>query len=98
MPTLLAVIAHPDDESYSFGGTLALAAQAGWRCHVLSLTSGEGGKRNDGGPDGQVQVDLLAGDVITIRRSRRAVQLLHPGGSSFFDTLRQKLHWSGSNV
>jgi len=58
VPTLLAVIAHPDDESYSFGGTLALAAQAGWRCHVLSLTSGEGGKRNDGGPDGQVQVGL----------------------------------------
>ncbi len=48
--------------------------------------------------DGQIQADLLAGDVITIRRSRRVAQLLHPGGSSFFDTLRQKLHWSGSNV
>lgn len=48
--------------------------------------------------DGQVQVDLLAGDVITIRRSRHAAHLLHPDGSSFFDTLRQKLHWSGSNV
>ena len=48
--------------------------------------------------DGQVQADLRAGDVITIRRSRRAAQLLHPGGSSFFDTLRRKLHWSGSNV
>lgn len=48
--------------------------------------------------DGQVQVDLLAGDVITISRSRRVAQLLHPGGSSFFDTLRRKLHWSGSNV
>ncbi len=48
--------------------------------------------------DGQVHVDLCAGDVITIRRSRRVAQLLHPGGSSFFDTLRRKLHWSGSNV
>ena len=48
--------------------------------------------------DGQMQVDLLADDVITIRRSRRTAQLLHPGGSSFFDTLRRKLHWSGSNV
>lgn len=48
--------------------------------------------------DGQVQVDLLAGDIITIRRSRRVARLLHPGGGSFFDTLRQKLHWSGSNV
>ncbi|MEO5804765.1 MAG: NAD(+)/NADH kinase [Verrucomicrobiota bacterium] len=48
--------------------------------------------------DGQVQADLDAGDVITIRRNRRVAQLLHPGGSSFFETLRRKLHWSGSNV
>lgn len=48
--------------------------------------------------DGQVQVDLLADDTITIQRSRRVARLLHPKGGSFFDTLRQKLHWSGSNV
>lgn len=48
--------------------------------------------------DGQVQEDLATGDVITIRRSRRAIRLLHPGGISFFETVRQKLHWSGSNV
>lgn len=47
--------------------------------------------------DGQVQVELRAGDVVTMRRSARTVRLLHPGGSSFFRTLRQKLHWSGSN-
>ncbi len=56
MPTLLAIIAHPDDESYSFGGTLALATSAGWRCVVLSLTSGEGGKRHDGGPIGKAAI------------------------------------------
>jgi N-acetyl-1-D-myo-inositol-2-amino-2-deoxy-alpha-D-glucopyranoside deacetylase len=44
VPTLLAIVAHPDDESYSFGGTLALAAKAGWRCVVVSATSGERGK------------------------------------------------------
>jgi len=48
--------------------------------------------------DGQVNADLKAGDVITIGRSRSATQLLHPGNSSFFDTLRRKLHWSGSTV
>lgn len=53
MPTLLAVIPHPDDESYSFGGTLALAAKAGWRCVVICASSGERGKRHDGGPPGE---------------------------------------------
>ncbi|MBI3415995.1 MAG: NAD(+)/NADH kinase [Verrucomicrobia bacterium] len=48
--------------------------------------------------DGQVQTELSAGDVITIRRSRRNVRLLHLAGSSFFDTLRKKLSWSGSSL
>jgi len=52
MPTLLALIAHPDDESYSFGGTMALAARAGWRCIVECASAGERGKRHDGGPAG----------------------------------------------
>ena len=48
--------------------------------------------------DGQVEETLVAGDIITIRQSRRTLQLLSLSGSSFFNTLRQKLHWSGSNV
>jgi NAD+ kinase len=48
--------------------------------------------------DGQVQATLGADDVITIRASRRTAKLLHLGGSSFFATVRQKLHWSGSSV
>ena len=52
MPSLLAVIPHPDDESYSFGGLVALAADAGWRCEVVCASSGEGGKRYDGGAHG----------------------------------------------
>lgn len=56
MPILLAVIPHPDDESYSFGGTIALAARAGWRCVVHCATDGEGGERHDGGPAGAVAV------------------------------------------
>lgn len=52
MPSLLAIIPHPDDESYSFGGTIALAARAGWRCHIECATYGERGQRHDGGPAG----------------------------------------------
>lgn len=57
VPNLLAIIAHPDDESYSFGGTIALAARAGWRCFVECVTHGERGVRHDGGPKGR---DALA--------------------------------------
>lgn len=48
--------------------------------------------------DGQVQTVLATGDVITISRSEHSVRLLRLTGSSFFETLRKKLNWSGSNV
>ncbi len=48
MTTLLAIIPHPDDETYGFGGTIALAARAGWRCIVHCATNGELGERHDG--------------------------------------------------
>jgi NAD+ kinase len=48
--------------------------------------------------DGQKTISLTAGDVITIRRSRHTIRLLHLAGSSFFETLRRKLNWSGTNV
>lgn len=48
--------------------------------------------------DGQVETRLSAGDTVTINRSRRVLRLIRLSGSSFFGTLRQKLHWSGSNV
>ncbi len=48
--------------------------------------------------DGQIQANLEAGDSVIIRRSRRATRLLHPGETTFFDTVRQKLHWRGSSV
>ena len=48
--------------------------------------------------DGQLLAQLTAGDAIAVRRSQRTVRLVRLAGSSFFETLRQKLHWSGSNV
>ncbi|MEY4531250.1 MAG: hypothetical protein RLZZ156_1971 [Deinococcota bacterium] len=42
-PSLLVVIAHPDDESFCCGGSLALLARQGVRTHVLCLTKGEAG-------------------------------------------------------
>jgi NAD+ kinase len=48
--------------------------------------------------DGQNESALSAGDTITVCRSRHSVRLMHLRGTSFFETLRRKLHWSGSNV
>ena len=41
MYRLLCVIAHPDDESSSFGGTLLQARERGYDTFVLCLTAGE---------------------------------------------------------
>lgn len=43
MPRILALVPHPDDEAYSVGGTLALAARAGWTCTVIACSAGEAG-------------------------------------------------------
>ena len=42
-PALLAVFAHPDDETFRPGGTLALLAQHRVQVQVLTLTHGEAG-------------------------------------------------------
>ena len=46
--------------------------------------------------DGQIVGELVNDDVITIRRSRSAVRLVHLADSSFLEALRQKLQWRGT--
>ncbi len=41
--TLLAVLAHPDDETFGLGGTLALYAKRGVKVHLVCATRGEVG-------------------------------------------------------
>ncbi len=41
---LLAVLAHPDDESLGIGGTLARYAAEGVECYLVTATRGEGGR------------------------------------------------------
>jgi len=43
-PALLAVLAHPDDESFGMGGTLALYSQRGVETHLICATRGEAGE------------------------------------------------------
>jgi LmbE family N-acetylglucosaminyl deacetylase len=49
---LLAIFAHPDDESFGAGGVMALAAAAGNPVWVLCATNGD-----QGGRPGEVEVD-----------------------------------------
>ena len=44
--------------------------------------------------DTQSLASLLHGDRIVVTRSKHHVRFLHPKGWSYFDTLRQKLHWN----
>lgn len=44
--------------------------------------------------DMQSLASLLHGDRIIVTRSQHRARFLHPTGWSYFDTLRQKLHWN----
>ena len=61
-PRLLAVFAHPDDESFGPGGTLALYARQGVEVHLICATRGE---------VGAAPLHLLDGhtDVASLRES-----------------------------
>jgi len=45
---LLAVVAHPDDETFGMGGTLALYSQRGVEVHLICATRGEAGEVEQG--------------------------------------------------
>lgn len=44
--------------------------------------------------DGQTIFEARAGDLIRVLRSQQGVTLLHPENYSYFNVLREKLHWS----
>ncbi len=48
--------------------------------------------------DMQSLASLHHGDRIVVRRSEFRVRFLHPTGWSYFDTLRNKLHWNEGGV
>ncbi len=50
--TILAVLAHPDDESFGLGGTLALYARKGYDTYLVCATRGEVGTVDEQHLDG----------------------------------------------
>jgi LmbE family N-acetylglucosaminyl deacetylase len=59
VPTLVCFHAHPDDESLTTGGTMAMAADAGNRVVLVIATGGE---------YGEVPDDLAPGETLAQRR------------------------------
>jgi LmbE family N-acetylglucosaminyl deacetylase len=79
-PTILAVLAHPDDESFGMGGTLALYASRGVEVHLVCATRGE---------VGDVAPELLKGfdSIAQLRESELRCAAGHLGlaGVHFLD-------------
>ncbi len=79
-PVLLAALAHPDDESFGTGGTLALYASRGVQVHLVCATRGEAG---------EVDPEFMQGfDTVADRRVselRCAAGILGLAGVHFLD-------------
>jgi NAD+ kinase len=58
---------------------------------VIEVINGRGNTVNF---DMQSLASVMHHDRIVIRRSRHTITFLHPQGWSYFDTLREKLHWN----
>jgi len=44
--------------------------------------------------DGQINLGLISGDKVIVRRKPKNVRLVHPRDYDYYDILRAKLHWS----
>ncbi len=71
---ILAVLAHPDDETFGMGGTLALYARRGVDVHLVCATRGEVGEVPEGMMDGFKSVAELreaelirAGEILGLK-------------------------------
>src|SRR2546421_3578811 len=74
--TLMAVHAHPDDESSSPGGVLAAYGDAGVRTVVVTCTNGESGAAPGGVKPGQAGHDGQAGAQLRLAELRQACKIL----------------------
>ncbi len=90
-PRLMAVLAHPDDESLGVGGTLAKYASEGTDVFVLSATRGDRGRYRDyrfGDPQHPGSSALAA---IRERELRAAASMLGVRDVAFLDYRDQEL-------
>lgn len=87
--TVLAIFAHPDDESLACGGTLARLSDAGARVILVSASRGEAGSISDPSlvPDGdlgQVRSHELR-EAAAVLGAAETIVLNHPDGDLRWD-------------
>jgi LmbE family N-acetylglucosaminyl deacetylase len=75
-PRILAVVAHPDDESFLMGGTLARYAFGGVRVALLCLTHGESGYDEQATEDARYLLPRVRKAELARSCSALGVQLL----------------------
>jgi LmbE family N-acetylglucosaminyl deacetylase len=69
---LLAILAHPDDESFGLGGTLAKYARTGVDVHVCTVTDGAAGSYDaEGTPSNQRGLEPVRGPKLSLAEIRR---------------------------
>ena len=76
MRSLMAVLAHPDDESLGFGGTLARYASEGVMTAVVTATRGDRGRFGDARPGDDGHPGMAALGVIRESELRAAAATL----------------------
>lgn len=85
---LLAVFAHPDDEAFGCGGTLARYAAEGHDVHLICATRGEAGKITD--PTIDPQSDRASLREAELRAACAALGIHAPIFLGFHDSGRQE--------
>ncbi len=75
---MLAVLAHPDDESLGFGGAFAAAVSSGVETHLVTATRGERGRIGDERPGAEVVGPVREAELMAAARvlGIRSVELL----------------------
>ena len=84
--TLLVVLAHPDDEAFGTGGTLAHYAAQGVNVHLICATKGESGKITDPTIDPNTDKGVLR--ETELRASCKALGIHEPIFLGYLDSGR----------
>ncbi len=75
--TMLAVLAHPDDETFGMGGTLALYARRGVSVHLICATRGEVGEVEPHFLDGYQSIGDLREDELRCAAGKLGLDGVH---------------------